>query len=138
MGRLPAEANGADTSNLAQRDAREFGVEVHDQLAHRRRQAARSLVRMVALGGQQPHHPLSLEPVGFAVDRPLGLAGLARSLRGGLAVQHHRPDQLVDGLLRPLGVQAQLLPVLSPLDALLLQLRRTGKPLPLRSHSLRY
>jgi hypothetical protein len=35
-------------------------------------------------------------------------------------------------------VQAQLLPVLSPLDALLLQLRRTGKPLPLRSHALGY
>ena len=57
-----------------------------------------------------------VEAANLAVDRAGGDTGLLRALDRSHAEHHDGPGQLVAGLLRPLALELELLPIISGLE----------------------
>ncbi len=106
------KADVADLGDFSQEHGGQFGVQVHDQLAHGRRQAPRGLRWFAwrSLSGKQTHHSHLLEVLRFAGDGALCHIGLFRPLARGLPVQDDRAQDFIDFLLRSKDVLFDLLP----------------------------
>jgi len=117
VGRPSPALDVAGSGDLAQRHAWHLGAQVHDPLAHRRRQATRILHRLPSLLGKQARQPCAVESLGPAIDGPRLLPRCPGPLAGRLAEDHHRPDQRIHDLFGSLQQASQLCPIVGPLMA---------------------
>ena len=108
----PARGDEADLGDLPQPEGRVLRLQVDDQLAQRRGEAAAILGTRRLLVGEEAGHADLIEAPGLAPEGPLRGLGLLGALDRGAAEEDDGAEQLVGELLGPVDEQGELLPVL--------------------------
>src|SRR3954470_22303045 len=114
LGRTPAEPHVADPGDLAQAQSGPRGLEVDDEAPH----GGRQLTGLGTLRIEEAAHALLVEALYPSVQRPLGDAHLAGTLRHRRVEEYERTDCLVALLLGPLEKRYQPLPFVGWFGAL--------------------